>query len=265
MRLATVGPLSNVILHLAPHPDDELLGAPATLMALRDAGWRVVNLACGLGRAEDQARREEELTKACRLAGFELRLPSSPMLRGADPAAVTESVKQLLRETLAELGPRVVCSPTPHDRHPQHELVACAVRDVLSNTPESPRWWMWALWGPLELPTLAIDFDKARLSEVITALEAHRGELQRNDYRRLVEGRAKLCACLAPELLSGFGSAARQESAYAELLSEAVRVEGRWLLGRPRWLDPAAPLPPPSPVDASAVLAAPGVARRLGL
>jgi LmbE family N-acetylglucosaminyl deacetylase len=27
-----------LVLHLAPHPDDELIGAPATLMALRDAG-----------------------------------------------------------------------------------------------------------------------------------------------------------------------------------------------------------------------------------
>jgi len=31
------------VLHLAPHPDDEALGAPATLLALRDAGHRVIN------------------------------------------------------------------------------------------------------------------------------------------------------------------------------------------------------------------------------
>jgi len=34
------------VLHLAPHPDDEALGAlgaPATLLALRDASHRLIN------------------------------------------------------------------------------------------------------------------------------------------------------------------------------------------------------------------------------
>ena len=39
--------MARTLLHLSPHPDDELAGMPATLMALRDAGWRIVNLACG--------------------------------------------------------------------------------------------------------------------------------------------------------------------------------------------------------------------------
>ena len=45
------------VLHISPHPDDELVGAPATLMALRDAGHEVTNLALSLGRPEDHDRR----------------------------------------------------------------------------------------------------------------------------------------------------------------------------------------------------------------
>ena len=52
---------------------------PATLMALRDAGWRIVNLACGLGRPAQHQRRRAEVEEACRRAGFEL-LPSDPPL-----------------------------------------------------------------------------------------------------------------------------------------------------------------------------------------
>ena len=52
---------------------------PATLMALRDAGWRVVNLACGLGRPAQHQRRRAEVEEACRRAGFEL-LPCEPPL-----------------------------------------------------------------------------------------------------------------------------------------------------------------------------------------
>ena len=44
------------VLHISPHPDDELMGAPATLMALRDAGHEVTNLALTLGREADHGR-----------------------------------------------------------------------------------------------------------------------------------------------------------------------------------------------------------------
>jgi LmbE family N-acetylglucosaminyl deacetylase len=40
---------SQTALLLSPHPDDELLGCPAHLFALRDAGWRIVNVALSLG------------------------------------------------------------------------------------------------------------------------------------------------------------------------------------------------------------------------
>ncbi|MGO9823020.1 MAG: PIG-L family deacetylase, partial [Solirubrobacteraceae bacterium] len=68
-----------VVIGVSPHPDDELLGAPATLMGLRDAGWRVINFACALGRPEDHGRRRAELTRACELAGFELVIADPPV------------------------------------------------------------------------------------------------------------------------------------------------------------------------------------------
>ena len=74
----TIG-VARTVLHLSPHPDDEVVGMPATLMALRDAGWRVVNLACGLGRPAQHQRRRAEVEEACRRAGFEL-LPCEPPL-----------------------------------------------------------------------------------------------------------------------------------------------------------------------------------------
>jgi LmbE family N-acetylglucosaminyl deacetylase len=226
--------LSGIVLHCAPHPDDEAIGAPATLMALRDAGWRVVNLACGLGGTGRRRQREAELREACRRAGFELRLPGS-----LEPRAAVD-------EAIAELQPEIVVSPGPHELHPAHALVAGAVREGLATLGDgAPRWWMWAIWGSLRQPTLATAFGPSRMREILAALEAHEGELERNDYRRLIEGRAAMSASLAPELLFGFGSPADPATDYAELLTEAVPRGGRWLLGRPRWLDAtAAPVPP---------------------
>lgn len=259
--------MTGVALHLSPHPDDELIGVPATLMALRDAGYRVVNLACSLGRPEQRERREAELLEACRLAGFELRLPSHPaaISAGDDLAEAQAELKALASEAIAELTPEVVLSPAPHDRHRGHEVVSRAVRDALRERPgKTPPWWMWGLWGGLALPTLATAFGADRLEEILAALAAHESELKRHDYGRLVRARAEANAVLAPELLCGFGSSVDAEATYAELLTEVVLDDdGRWYLGPARWLDPAEPAVEPTEVEVTDWLDAPSLAGRL--
>jgi LmbE family N-acetylglucosaminyl deacetylase len=235
-------------------------------MALRDAGYRVVNLACSLGRPEQRERREAELREACRLAGFELRLPSRPaaISMGDDLVAAQAELRDIAGEAVSELKPDVVLSPGPHDRHHGHEVVARAVRDALRERPgEAPRWWIWGLWGGLALPTLATAFGADRLEEILAALAAHRGELERHDYRRLVRARAEASALLAPELLFGFGTASAAEAPYAELLTEVVPADGLWCLGPARWLDPAEPLAEPTEVEVTDWLDAPSLAERL--
>ena len=96
-----------------------------------------------------------------------------------------------------EVGPAIVVSPSPIDRHHAHELVARVVAEALSERSEkAPRWWMWALWGALPQATLGTAFGPERLDEILTILAAHRGELERNDYRLLVKARAALNAAL---------------------------------------------------------------------
>lgn len=241
--------MSPTVLHLSPHPDDELIGAPATLMALRDAGWRVVNLACGLGgEPGERGRRAAELRQACGAAGFELLLaPQPPLGSGLDRAAERAALRTAIEAAIEETEPALVVSPGAGDRHPAHRAVAAAARAVLEDAPNGPAaavraWWAWALWGFPERPTLAAGFDSQRLDEILAALGAHTGELRRNDYRRLLRGRAEMSACLAPELLFGFGADADSPLPYAELLGEAVRDGDAWRPGVPRWLDPGEPL-----------------------
>ena len=110
---------------------------PATLMALRDAGWRVVNLACGLGRPAQHQRRRAEVEEACRRAGFEL-LPCEPPLplsAGDDLAAAEETLVKLLGAVLPALDPALVCAPSPHDGHHAHEVVGRAARPRARGPP----------------------------------------------------------------------------------------------------------------------------------
>jgi LmbE family N-acetylglucosaminyl deacetylase len=257
--------MTGTVLHFAPHPDDELLGAPATLMALRDAGYRVVNIACSLGRPEDERRRRQELEEASRLAGFESNVPEPPVAMSSkdDPAAAGARLLEIARTMIGEYIPEVIVGPSPHDRHPAHELVGRAIRDAMRELASPPsRWWMWGIWGGLPLPTLGTKFDERRLAEILGALEAHVGEIERNDYRRLLRGRAEMNSVLAPELLFGFGSAAK-DMRYVELLTE-VSLDGRWRLGRSRWLDAGMPFAEPTETDAGEWLTSESVTEMIG-
>lgn len=244
---------TQTVLHVSAHPDDELTGAPAALFALRDAGFEIVNLACGLGRSGQHGRREAELREACRRAGFTLELPPEPIALSSkdDLVKAKRELTELVAKTAAELRPALIVSPSPHDRHHAHELVARTVRDVIDEQRAGgcDRWWMWGLWGDLPLPTIMVAFGEPRLHEITGALQAHEQELARNDYRRLIRGRAEMNAARGPELVSGFGSPGDPEP-YVELITEAVFKNGRWLLGTSHRFDPASVLEtPPSPVD----------------
>jgi LmbE family N-acetylglucosaminyl deacetylase len=237
------------VLHLAPHPDDEALGAGATLIGLREAGHRVINLACGLGRRADHARRRAELEEACRRAGFELEVHDPPLdISSGDDLALAQA---RLAETLAELIPgrdvSVLVSPSPHDRHHGHQVVGRAAHEAVRGV-ERPglHWWTWALWGELPRPTLVAPFGEERLARVLEVLSAHAGELARNDYAALLPARATVNRILGAERAFGYGQPGL-DSPYADLFTEEVEVDGRWKVAAPRVLDPSALDDPLSP------------------
>jgi len=200
-----------------------------------------VNLTCSLGRPEQRPRRRAEVTEACRRAGFVSEVADQPLPDPLDKGSMPEAERQVtttITTVVRRWGPRLVVGPSPHDRHGGHEVVgrsALAVCAALGDqAPE--RLWLWGLWGDLPFPSLALAFGEERLQEILSALAAHAGELERNDYRRLVRGRAEMNASLGPERVFGFGTHAPGHQ-YVELLTELGRDRGSWRLGRPRWLD----------------------------
>jgi hypothetical protein len=85
-------------------------------------------------------------------------------------------------------------------------------------------------------------FDEPALERMLHVLEAYEGELARNDYRRLLAGRATTNAVVGAERVFGFGSAAASTLPYAELLTEVRRVGDRWMASEAHQLDDG-PLP----------------------
>jgi LmbE family N-acetylglucosaminyl deacetylase len=246
--------MAGCVLHVAPHPDDELLGAPATLLTLRDQGWRIINLACSLGAASDHVRRRQELIEASARIGFEPRIPDPPVAMSAssgdDLGAARSQLVALIAAALNELDPELVMSPSPHDGHPGHELVARAAEEAMRAARRPVRWWMWGLWSSLPLPTVGTRFGAAVMAEILNALEAHCGEVARADYRKALHGRAEMYAGLGAELLFGFGTTGTAAE-YVELVTEVVGAEGCWFLGAARWLEADTVLVPATDVDVS--------------
>jgi LmbE family N-acetylglucosaminyl deacetylase len=226
---------------LSPHPDDELIPAGGALITLRDAGWRIENLALGLGRPHQHDRRRAEVEEACARAGFDLvvREPPLALSRDDDLAAAELEVERMLVDRLAHDPPELLLAPQPHDGHHAHELVGRAARAAVEARAQPLTVWWWSLWGELSHPTLIVPID-AVLARVVGALAAHGGENARNDYTWLVTARAAASAILGPERVLGFGSPGLGDR-HVELLAETRCEDAGWRFGAPRRLDPADP------------------------
>ena len=163
VRHARVGCPPMLVLHASPHPDDELVGAPATLMALRDAGHEVVNVACSLGRPEDAAQRRAEVEEACGRARFELVVldhPLSPAPRGPAPerdearATAGGRPPAAVRRALPGAGRRPVAARPPPRARDRRARARLRPR----GGPGPERLWMWGLWGELPFPTTIVEY-----------------------------------------------------------------------------------------------------------
>lgn len=226
------------ILHLAPHPDDEALGCPALLLAAKDAGHAITNWAVSLGRPADHERRTEELMECARRMQWSARITRPhDISSNHDLVLAQQKIETDLRQLIIEIQPDVIISPQVHDAHHGHEVVARASRNVLLQDSKAglsvPIWWMWGLWRGLPYTTLMHSYDEAMMKRIQYGLAAYAGETERNDYTRLLTGRAMSLAITSPERIWGFGSQG-VDASYADAVCEVIVRDGRFFLAQGR-------------------------------
>jgi N-acetylglucosamine malate deacetylase 1 len=201
----------------SPHPDDECIIGGMALRLLREAGYRVVNVAVTQGSRKDrQAARWDELTAACDFLGFELvqTMPGglervNPATREKDPTHWRSSVETIAR-ILADHAPAVAFFPHDTDWNSTHVGTHYLVTDALREQGAGFRCHAieTEFWGAMATPNLSVESSVQDLGDMIAALSFHVGEVQRNPYHLLLPAWMQDNVRRAGEVVGGQGNAA---------------------------------------------------------
>ncbi len=194
---------------VAPHPDDELIGAGGAIVGhvRRGRSTTVVHLTSGeraaglleLPPTDRGPHREAEALDAAAAVGLD----------PADPAQV-DAVAAVLTARNTDL----VYAPWPVDAHRDHTAAAGLVAAALPRLDPTPTVALYEVWTPLA-PTHLVDIADA-IDAKVNALGRYRSALTAVDYRHTARG---LAAYRSAQGLRGRGYA----EAFAVVAPDALR------------------------------------------
>jgi LmbE family N-acetylglucosaminyl deacetylase len=211
---ATDAPLAVIF---SPHPDDECIIGGLPLRLLRQSGWRVCNVAVTQGSARPrQMERLNELRNACEFLGLDLRQTAPNGLEAITPRARTEDSSgwqgkvKVIADMLASERPRAIFVPHEHDWNGTHIGVHFLVLDALASLPAA---FTTAVveteyWGQMTRPNLMVEVSEAQVTDQVTALSFHVGEVRRNPFHLLLPAWMQDNVRRGSELVGGQGGKA---------------------------------------------------------
>jgi hypothetical protein len=178
---------------------------------------RVLNVAVTQGsNKERQSARWEELKAACEYLGFDL-IQTAPgglekvdvRTRTQDPAHWQHSV-DVISAIIGNERPQVVFFPHDADWNSAHIGTHHLLVDALGRQPSDFACTVveTEFWGAMATPNLMVESSVDELTEMITALSFHVGEVRRNPYHLLVPAWMQDNVRRGGELVGGQGGAA---------------------------------------------------------
>jgi LmbE family N-acetylglucosaminyl deacetylase len=184
-------PPGNRWLFLAPHPDDETLGAGATLAQGVERGVRVRLIVVTGGEAQGRpSHRREEATRAAAILG----IPEVQFWDFADrQLAFSRSLEPALRQAWQEFSPDLVFLPSPVELHPDHRALAWAAQKALRFGSwfglrwVAPRWVAFYEVGSPLWPNLLVAADEA-WERKQQAMACYASQLAFRPYGEVMDG-----------------------------------------------------------------------------
>ena len=187
--------MSEHVMVIAPHPDDEAIGCGGTLCLHRERGdpVHVVFLTSGEAGLPDLAPeavwtiREAEGQEAAKVLDVGhvdfLRLPDLGLDDNISVAA--EGVRAILETYPADL----IYLPHPGESHPDHEavlpIVRAALAPPLANAPPELR--AYEVWSPMTQHDWVEDISHV-MRRKLSAIRCYRSQLEVIRYDRAVRG-----------------------------------------------------------------------------
>ncbi len=176
LRPASAASALGPTLLLAPHPDDESIGAGGLLALLADAGVPVRVLFVTDGTRSHptsreypaprlRALREQEALDALDALG--LAPEAAAFLRHPDcglPALGTAAFREASGEIAAQInafGAQTILVPWRRDPHCDHEGTWQLARGAIARTATQPRWLEYAVWARVKMGETAPRPDEA--------------------------------------------------------------------------------------------------------
>jgi LmbE family N-acetylglucosaminyl deacetylase len=209
-------PDAPTALFFAPHPDDETIMGGLALRLLRQAQWRLVDIAVTLGSLKHRkAGRWQELRSACQFLGFGLEKTAPDGLdnvrtatRSSDPAAWSRMVG-VIAALVKKHRPRAIFFPHELDWNATHIGVHFLVMDALQAALGHPCYLVETeFWGQMQTPNLMVEYSADDVADLVAATSFHVGEVQRNPYHLLIPAWMMDNVRRGAELVGGQGGAA---------------------------------------------------------
>jgi LmbE family N-acetylglucosaminyl deacetylase len=213
----TLAPTAPKALIFSPHPDDECIIGGLAVRLRREAGMRIVNVAVTQGSRKDrQAGRWTELTAACEYLGFDLvetvpgGLERISVATRKQDASHWSSAVEVIAQILARERPCVIFFPHDADWNSTHIGTHYLVMDALGRLDSSFACTAveTEFWGAMASPNLMVESRVDDVSEMMTALSFHAGEVERNPYHLLLPAWMQDNVRRGGELVGGQGGPA---------------------------------------------------------
>jgi LmbE family N-acetylglucosaminyl deacetylase len=223
----------------SPHPDDEVIIGGLPLRLLRELRMNVINVAVTQGSNKArQAERWKELDACCDYIGFNLQQLGESGLEGVNLKTRLEnrpqwnsSVDQIVA-VLIRYQPKVIFFPHDDDWNSTHIGTHHLIIDGLERMDRDFQCYAveTEFWGAMSSPNLMVESSEEDLTDLISALSFHVGEVQRNPYH------LRLAAWMMDNVRRGGELVGGQGGAAPDFLFATLYRVSRWQSGR---LEPA--------------------------
>jgi len=200
----------------SPHPDDEVIIGGLPLRLLREQKLNVINVAVTLGsRPDRQTERWQELKNCCEYIGFGLVTAGEKGLEGINPIGREQQPQrwsaavEAIADIIAAQQPSIIFVPHADDWNKTHIGTHHLVLEAMSRHQDLDcRVVETEFWGAMGAPNLLVESSASDVTDLVTALSLHVGEVARNPYHLRLPAWMMDNVRRGAELVGGQGGAA---------------------------------------------------------